>query len=86
MKMKGSFAIWWNPLPLWLKFATVSIAYPAWALIVYCIVTGKAKDVLSLWAVGAFAVCVLLHVMFDKRNRRKGIADHSGLELRGGDE
>ncbi|RJG55457.1 hypothetical protein D0Z70_08610 [Sphingobium terrigena] len=86
MNVKGSFAIWWKPLPLWLKLATVLIAYPAWALIVYCIVSGTAKGALSLWAVGAFGLVVLLHIMFDSRNRKKGIEHLGGLELHGGDD
>jgi hypothetical protein len=63
---------WWRPLPLWLKVVTAAGIYPAWFVIVCCVLTGASK---SLAAVLAFGVCTagtLLHIARDHRNRGDG--------------
>ena len=77
---------WWQPLPLWLKAITVLVAYPAWLFIAYCVLTGQAKSIAAICAFVAFSITALLHIMFDRRNRRGGQEYHGGLDLTGGEE
>lgn len=86
MEAGASYKSWWRPLPKWLKGVTVLVAYPAWILIVYCILTGHAKSTAALFAFVAFAITALLHVIVDSRNRRGDPEVHGGLDLTGGGE
>jgi len=60
MEAVQSYRNWWRPLPGWLKITTSLIAYPAWAIIVYCVATGNAKSTAAFFSFIAFAVVAVL--------------------------
>jgi hypothetical protein len=78
-----AYRSWWRPLPAWLKLVTVVGVYPAWLFIAYCVFTGASKSRGALFAFGIFAVGALLHIAFDRRNRRAG-GERGGFDFFGG--
>lgn len=65
MKLIAFFKGWWRPLPLWLKGATLIAAYPAWFLLLYCILTGQARNPLTVVAFGIYLIVALLHLAYN---------------------
>lgn len=86
MKALRTYAIWWRSLPLWLKWLTAGVAYPAWFFIGYCILTGQFRSTAAMLAFAAFTIITLLHVMFDRRGHRAGRSHDSELHLSHDDE
>lgn len=80
-----SYRSWWQPLPVWLKLVAICGAFPAWFIIAYCVLTGQAKSWAALIAFAVFAICTVLHIAFDQRNRRGGIIRHRGFDVGGGE-
>lgn len=85
MKTRTSYISWWRPLPIWLKGMTLLFGYPAWLFIAYCVLSGQAKSVSAFIAFVIFAAVVILHLIFDRRNRR-GEHVRSGLDFSGSGE
>ncbi len=68
-----------------LKILTVLAIYPAWAVIVLCVLSGREKSWGAIFAFAVFFVCTILHIIFDKRNRNRDRDVSGGFELGGGD-
>ena len=83
MKAVQSYRDWWRPLPIWLKIATTLIAYPAWAIGVYCVATGNEKSTAAFSSFIAFAVVTVLHIVLDRRNSRSASEPHVEVDLGG---
>ncbi len=86
METRISCDSWWRPLPLWLKLLTILAAFPAWLLIIYCVLTGQAKSTEAFAAFSVFAFCAAIHIIFDTRNRERRRERSGGLELSDGGE
>lgn len=86
MSRLNRYRPWWQHLPIWLKLATILGAYPAWFFIIYCVLTGRSKSWEALLAFGVFALCAILHIIADPRNRQRGKKSDKGFDfLIGGD-
>jgi hypothetical protein len=72
---------WWRCLPWWLKLVTLLVAFPAWAFIVYCVLTGQADSPPAYAAFVVFAICAALHIRFDRRDHGGGQDGSGGLEM-----
>lgn len=86
MERATSYRSWWKALPLWLKLVTVCGAYPPWLFIIYCILSGQEKSWGAIFAFSIFAICTLLHIMFDRRNRLPSAERHPSWDIGSGDE
>lgn len=84
MKTLASLKSWWRPLPVWLQAVTLIIGFPAWLFIAYCVLSGRAESGAAFVAFVMFATVAIVHIMFDRRNRR-GNHESSGLDLSGGE-
>lgn len=80
MNTRASFGSWWRPLPNWLKGMTLLLAFPAWLFIAYCVLSGQAKSAAACLAFVVFATVTILHLIFDRRNRR-GDHERSGFNI-----
>ncbi len=81
-----SFARWWRPLPLWLKILLVAVAWPAWAVGLLCVLTGRADSPVAYAALGVFGLCALIGAISENRNRRSGPHESNGLDVSDGGE
>ena len=61
---------WWQGLPPWLKAVYLLVALPAWAVIVFCVITGQSKSSLAISAFVVFAGATLMYIVFDRRPTR----------------
>jgi hypothetical protein len=81
-----AFATWWRPLPLWLKVLFVAVAWPAWAVGLFCVLTGRADSPLAYAALAVFGLCAVIGVISESRKRRSVPHESNGLDVSDGGE
>lgn len=84
MGQLNRFMNWWRPLPLWLKGVTAVALLPAWLFTLFCVLSGQEKSASAFLGFGVFAGATLLHIIFDRRNRRGGKDGAGGVDFGGG--
>lgn len=53
---------WWRGLPTWGRLSFALVAFPAWLVIVYCVLAGKNDSALAYGAFAIFAAVTVLHI------------------------
>ncbi len=86
MTTKTSVAAWLRSLPLWLKVLVVGVAWPAWAVGLFCVLTGRADSPVAYAALAVFGVCAVIGALFESRNRRSGPHESNGHDVSDGGE
>lgn len=68
---------WWRGLPTWGRLSFALVAFPAWLVIVYCVLAGKNDSALAYGAFAIFAAVTVLHIILIPREPPRKIKERS---------